>query len=227
MQVEGLSLGNRTEIEKIYEKVFSHHSFTGRSGSMFGYEGLGCVYWHMVSKLMLAAQEVALAVCKSGESSDELKYRSVAAYYAVQRGLGCRQTPQSYGAFPAEPYSHSQGERGAQQPGLTGQVKEGLLCRLGELGVDFEDGQLSFRPYLLRAAEFVDGVLSFTHARTPLRYESCKGLDEPRATAITNDGEELVFSNGVLDIETSSSILFNRGTITKVIVQIPSHWLIS
>eukprot|EP01049_Picozoa_sp_SAG25_P021077 SAG25_NODE_7620_length_470_cov_0.991914_1_plen_97_part_10 len=62
-QIGDLSLENRTEIEKIYEKVFSHHSFTGRSGSMFGYEGLGCVYWHMVSKLMLAAQEVALAVC--------------------------------------------------------------------------------------------------------------------------------------------------------------------
>jgi hypothetical protein len=225
-QIGDLSLENRTEIEKIYEKVFSHHSFTGRSGSMFGYEGLGCVYWHMVSKLMLAAQEVALAVCKSGKSSDELKSRSVAAYYAVQRGLGFRQTPQSYGAFPAEPYSHSQGERGAQQPGLTGQVKEGLLCRLGELGIDFEDGQLSFRPHLLRAAEFVDGVLSFTHARTPLQYESCEDLETPKATVFKNDGQELVFSNGVLDIETSSSILFNRGTVAKVIIQIPSNWLI-
>ena len=39
-----------------YESVFEHRSYTGRSGTMFGYQGLGSVYWHMVSKLMLAAQ---------------------------------------------------------------------------------------------------------------------------------------------------------------------------
>ena len=27
---------------------------------MFAYEGLGSIYWHMVSKLMLAVQEIAL-----------------------------------------------------------------------------------------------------------------------------------------------------------------------
>jgi hypothetical protein len=226
-EIDGLATEDQTAIETLYEKVFSHHSFTGRSGSMFGYEGLGCVYWHMVSKLMLAAQEVALSVYKNDESSEELKSRAATAYYSVQRGLGFRQTPQSYGAFPAEPYSHSQGERGAQQPGLTGQVKEGLLCRLGELGIDFEEGQLSFRPYLLRAAEFVDGVLLFTHARTPLRFELCEDLETPKATVFKNDGQELVFSNGVLDIETSSSIVFNRGTVAKVIVELPSNWLIS
>jgi hypothetical protein len=33
-----------------YESVFHHSSFTGRSGSMFGYEGIGCIYWHMGRK---------------------------------------------------------------------------------------------------------------------------------------------------------------------------------
>lgn len=226
-EIDGLAPEDQTTIEILYEKVFSHHSFTGRSGSMFGYEGLGCVYWHMVSKLMLAAQEVALSVYKNDESSEELKSRAAAAYYSVQRGLGFRQTPQSYGAFPAEPYSHSQGERGAQQPGLTGQVKEGLLCRLGELGIDFEDGRLHFRPHLLRAAELADGELTFSHARTPVKYEPCDGLEEPKVTVTLNEGQDLIFPNGVLDIETSSSILFNRGTVAKVVVQIPSHWLIS
>ena len=36
-----------------YERVLQHHQFTGRSGTMFGYEGLGCIYWHMVAKLLL------------------------------------------------------------------------------------------------------------------------------------------------------------------------------
>ena len=42
---------------KIFERLFHHESFTGRSGTFFGYEGLGCIYWHMVSKLLLAVQE--------------------------------------------------------------------------------------------------------------------------------------------------------------------------
>ena len=42
----------------IYESVFNHHEFTGRSGTFFGYEGLGSVYWHMNSKLLLAVQEI-------------------------------------------------------------------------------------------------------------------------------------------------------------------------
>ena len=42
-----------------YEATFDHHSFTGRSGTMFAYEGLGSIYWHMVAKLLLAASEGA------------------------------------------------------------------------------------------------------------------------------------------------------------------------
>ena len=32
-------------------------SFTGRSGAFYKYEGLGSIYWHMVSKLLVAVQE--------------------------------------------------------------------------------------------------------------------------------------------------------------------------
>jgi hypothetical protein len=42
---------------ELFEDVFDHKSFTGRSGTFYGYEGLGSIYWHMVSKLALAAQE--------------------------------------------------------------------------------------------------------------------------------------------------------------------------
>ncbi len=38
-----------------------------------------------------------------------------------------------YGAIPTDPYSHTPGFAGAQQPGMTGPVKEDI-CRLGELG---------------------------------------------------------------------------------------------
>ena len=39
-----------------FEDIFDHKSFTGRSGTFFGYEGLGSIYWHMVSKLVLSIQ---------------------------------------------------------------------------------------------------------------------------------------------------------------------------
>ena len=45
------------QILDLYEKVFDHQSFTGRSGTFYKYEGLGCIYWHMVSKLLLAVRE--------------------------------------------------------------------------------------------------------------------------------------------------------------------------
>ncbi len=48
------------KIAALFEDVFHHAEFTGRSGKFFAYEGLGSVYWHMVSKLLLAVQETAL-----------------------------------------------------------------------------------------------------------------------------------------------------------------------
>ena len=53
-----LAAAERAALLELYERVFDHQSFTGRSGSFFKYEGLGCIYWHMVSKLLLAVQEV-------------------------------------------------------------------------------------------------------------------------------------------------------------------------
>jgi hypothetical protein len=225
-EIEGLSKGDRDRIEELYEEVFCHQSFTGRSGSMFGYEGLGCVYWHMVSKLMVAAQEVAHQAFETGVA-ESARQRAVAAYYSVQSGLGFRQTPEQYGAFPAEPYSHSQGQRGAQQPGLTGQVKEGILCRFGELGIDFEDGRLCFRPRLLRAAEFADGDLSFTYARTPVTFQKSDDLEEAIAVVQMKDGRNLEFAGALLDQKTTSKIIFQDDCVQKIVVTIPSQSLIS
>ena len=44
-------------VVNLYESVFDHHAFTGRSGGMYGYEGIGCTYWHMVAKLLVASGE--------------------------------------------------------------------------------------------------------------------------------------------------------------------------
>ena len=151
-----------------YERILQHHSFTGRSGTMFAYEGLGCIYWHMVAKLMLAVQEqVFLAADQGSPALPAL----IAHYRRVRDGLGYRKSAEAYGAFPADPYSHTAGEGGAQQPGMTGQVKEEILTRWGELGLRARAGRLHFNPVLLDAAELPEqGALRFTRAGVPYAY---------------------------------------------------------
>ncbi|HBQ60196.1 MAG TPA: hypothetical protein DD671_11400, partial [Balneolaceae bacterium] len=63
--------------------------------------------------------------------------------------------PEVYGAFPTDPYSHTPQHRGAQQPGMTGQVKEDILVRFAQLGLRVEDGILSFDPFLLSSDAFI------------------------------------------------------------------------
>jgi len=139
---------------QIYEEVFNHKAFTGRSGTFYGYEGLGSIYWHMVSKLQLAVLECCNKAIADNESPKVLG-RLLEHYYEINEGIGVHKSPKLYGAFPTDPYSHTPYGKGAQQPGMTGQVKEDILSRFGELGVIFEDGVLKFKPHLLRKNEFL------------------------------------------------------------------------
>ena len=86
------------------------------------YEGLGSIYWHMVSKLLLAVQENIFKAQKLGDKENAAKL--IESYYKVRSGLGYNKTPELYGAFPFDPYSHTPSGQGAKQPGMTGQVKE-------------------------------------------------------------------------------------------------------
>ncbi|MEM9053661.1 MAG: hypothetical protein AAGC47_16520, partial [Bacteroidota bacterium] len=149
-------------ILEIFEEVFNHKAFTGRSGTFFAYEGLGSIYWHMVSKLLLAVQECSLKAIQENQS-EEVIGRLLEHYYEINEGIGVHKSPQLYGAFPTDPYSHTPAGRGAQQPGMTGQVKEDILCRFGELGVFVKDGQLYFDPCLLRKEELLSEAKIFQY----------------------------------------------------------------
>ncbi len=48
---------DKKRVLQIFEDLFKHKAFTGRSGTFYGYEGLGSIYWHMVSKFQLAVLE--------------------------------------------------------------------------------------------------------------------------------------------------------------------------
>jgi hypothetical protein len=148
---------DRRAVLDVFESVFDHHAFTGRSGTMYGYEGLGCIYWHMVTKLLLAVQEMA-ARAEREAAPEPVRRRLAGGYERIRAGLGFEKTAAEYGAFPTDPYSHTPAHAGAQQPGMTGQVKEEILTRFGELGVEVEEGAVRFRPFLLGRTEFLEAA---------------------------------------------------------------------
>jgi hypothetical protein len=158
----GLAKEENARILAIYEQVFDHQSFTGRSGTFYKYEGLGCIYWHMVSKLLLAVQEVMILAEKTGGET-AVTERLMSHYRAIREGLGVHKSPALYGAIPTDPYSHTPGFAGAQQPGMTGQVKEDIISRLGEMGVVVAGGRLCFRRYLVRCEDFLTQASEFAY----------------------------------------------------------------
>ncbi|MBK9797291.1 MAG: hypothetical protein IPP58_12500 [Holophagaceae bacterium] len=144
----------------LYEQVFDHQSFTGRSGTFYKYEGLGCIYWHMVSKLLLAVDETKQ---RTAGGAPAVAHSLEAHYRAIRDGLGVHKPPALHGAIPIDPYSHTTGFAGAQQPGMTGQVKEDILSRLGEMGVQVSQGRIAFLPWLVPHGEFLNHPASFSY----------------------------------------------------------------
>jgi hypothetical protein len=137
-----------------YETVFRHRSYVGRSGSMYAYEGIGSIYWHMVTKLLLAIQEAASAAADAG-ADEHTVARLVAGYRRVRDGLGFNKSGAEFGAIPIDPYSHTPAHAGAQQPGMTGAVKEEILARPRELGVRVDAGRIGFDALVLDRSELL------------------------------------------------------------------------
>ena len=177
-----LVAAEKKQVLQAFEQVFNHKAFTGRSGTFFGYEGLGSIYWHMVSKLLLAVQECCWQAIRKEESAETIG-RLLEHYYEINEGIGVHKSPALYGAFPTDPYSHTPAGKGAQQPGMTGQVKEDILCRFGELGVIIHNGHLQFDPRLLRQDEFL---------RKPTTFDYVDVHGQPRQ--ITLDKDTLAFT---------------------------------
>ncbi|MEL7147066.1 MAG: hypothetical protein AAFO69_11905, partial [Bacteroidota bacterium] len=222
---------------RIFEEVFNHKAFTGRSGTFYGYEGLGSIYWHMVSKLVLAVEECCTAAIHNGDSA-EITGKLLEHYYEINEGIGVHKSPELYGAFPTDPYSHTPGGKGAQQPGMTGQVKEDILSRLGELGVFVIDGKIHFKPDLLRKAELLKepkqfvyvavsgehvaveleaNSLAFTYCQVPVVY---KLSDSEQVTVIYQDGNEELMKGLVIDQAISQQIFNRTGEVRSIIAGI-------
>ncbi|NQW37241.1 MAG: hypothetical protein HQ471_09565 [Flavobacteriales bacterium] len=224
----------------VFEDMFDHKSFTGRSGTFYGYEGLGSIYWHMVSKLLLAVQETCINAINTKENK-ELIGRLLEHYYEINEGIGVHKSPKLYGAFPTDPYSHTPAEKGAQQPGMTGQVKEDILSRFGELGVFVKDGSLQFKPSLLRREEFLKASISFkytdvnndlkeielkkeslcfTYCQIPIIYNLS---DKEGLSVIFKNGEKRDSSNLNIDEKTSKQIFERAGVVAQILVSLDKN----
>ncbi len=231
-----LIVEERKIILQIFEDSFDHKSYTGRSGTFFGYEGLGSIYWHMVSKLRLAVAENYLKAIDQKEEPGVVD-RLMWHYYEINRGIGVHKSPSHYGAFPTDPYSHTPAGKGAQQPGMTGQVKEDILCRYREFGVCVKKGRLHFEPNLLRKDEFLteetvfkyldinnewkhivleQGSLSFTYCQVPVIYKLAERVS---LLVVKKDNSTVRFEASNLD-STSSGKIFRR---TGDVIQIWAH----
>ena len=230
------------KVLQAFEDVFNHKAFTGRSGTFYGYEGLGSIYWHMVSKLLLAVQESCLQAISNGE--DEVMIGQLLEhFYEINEGIGVHKSPELYGAFPTDPYSHTPGGKGAQQPGMTGQVKEDVISRFGELGVFVKYGKLYFNPCLLRKEEFISkeatfeylslfngsqnivipvNSLAFTYCQVPIIYH----ISDKNWMEITfKDGTSCQIDSLVVDQKTSEKIFKRTGDVVQIKAYINDTYL--
>ncbi len=213
--------------------MFDHQSFTGRSGTFYGYEGLGSIYWHMVSKLLLATEECffkAVDEQAGPEIIGELKDH----YYEIKAGIGLYKSPELYGAFPTDAYSHTPGNAGVKQPGMTGQVKEDFISRMGELGIRVQQGEIIFDTHLINRKEFTnteiafeyfnikgekqhltlkENQLGFTLCQVPVVYTIANHI---KILVSFKDGSQEEITGNVLSPQISSSI-FKREDAVKLI----------
>jgi hypothetical protein len=233
----------RRRLLELYEETFKHSQFTGRSGGMFGFEGLGCVYWHMISKLLLAVQEV---VQKAHAQNDPALNQLIVYYYKIREGIGYNKTPEEYGAFPTDPYSHTPKHAGAQQPGMTGQVKEEIITRFGELGCQVKEGKIFIDPFLLRPQEFVkqgaafsyldvnnewqsidvhEKSIAFTWCQVPFVYRLDDTADTIELSVSLLDESTVTAVNGELDASISQHIFERDAHVRQINVLVPSKAL--
>lgn len=219
------------KVSALFEATFHHDEFTGRSGTFFAFEGLGSIYWHMVAKLLLMAQETVLRL-RSDSVASELHQ----CYRDIRQGLGFNKTPDTYGAFPTDPYSHTPKGQGGKQPGMTGMVKEEILARQAELGMFIEAGKLVFDPFLLDPNELLKAPSVYVYQDVKGRrqrieleagsaaYSVCqtpviiRASEKPCITVHYADGTLQQVEGNVLDAANSRHIFLRDSEVRQLTV---------
>ncbi|MCM2312849.1 MAG: hypothetical protein NDI84_15765, partial [Steroidobacteraceae bacterium] len=135
---------------------------------------------------------------------------------------------------------------GARQPGMTGQVKEEVLSRFGELGLTVRDGVVSFEPRLLRECEFgadaqsfrfldvggrwqelqvpVHG-LAFTWCQVPMVYRLVD-CGPPALTVVREDGTSQTFTALTLPAALGDEVFRRSGNVRQLWLDLPRDQLL-
>lgn len=238
-KLKGLVLGDKSKIIEQYIAVFNHQNYTGRSGTMYAYEGIGSIYWHMVSKLLLATQEVFYNAAANNEGKSTL-INLGKLYYKIRSGLSAEKTAKEYGAFPYDPYSHTPKNKGAQQPGMTGQVKEEIITRMSELGCRILFEKITFDVSLLKKSEFLKEKAIFSYVNVKKELKKIEIIKDqiaftycqvPVIYSLTNqswiisllykDNNKVVINNNVLNKQISYDVLSRSGNVLEIHVECP------
>ena len=124
---------------------------------------------------------------------------------------------------------------------MTGQVKEEILTRFGELGLRVRDGSARFEPVLLRAQEFPDApgevtyadvgghwqtltrpahAIAFTWCQVPVVY-ALSDTDDAAIEITGSDGNVRRTEGLALSREDTESIGARAGHILKLTVTVP------
>ena len=126
---------------------------------------------------------------------------------------------------------------------MTGQVKEDIISRYGELGVFVNEGKLFFKPSMLRNEEFLDTAqvfnyidveskakqielpersLAFTYCQIPIVY---KIADKNSLKVIYKDNKIEHFNGLTLDAKSSTKIFERSGEVVQIIASVNSKEL--
>jgi hypothetical protein len=121
---------------------------------------------------------------------------------------------------------------------MTGQAKEDVLLRFGELGVGIREGRLGFAPQLLHRSEFMAtpyrfeyrtiggtaaswdlpaGSLAFTCCQVPVCYQLG---DRPSIRLERSDGGVEIVDGTELGPEASAAIASRNGTYRRLIATV-------
>ena len=165
--------------------------------------------------------------------------RLIDHYYKIYNGIGPKKSPSCTVLFLQTLIRIRLGE-GVQQPGMTGQVKEDLLSRSGELGVRVKEGILCFDPELLRSEEFLDHKqvfyfinihqkkseillapksMAFTVCQVPVVYQKS---DENVIEVHAKDGSVTHLKGKQLNFKISQAIFRRSGKYEKIVVFLDS-----
>jgi hypothetical protein len=129
---------------------------------------------------------------------------------------------------------------------MTGQVKEEILSRFGELGVHVLQGEVEFKPKLLRSREFLEDEkpfryldvnndwqqiivprsgIGFTWCQVPIVYQL--SADKPALILTLSDGKQIRFNELTLAGEYTDALFNRTGFIKQIHITLNMSQLLS